>query len=220
MKAIFASILCLGFFVSCSSGGLGVAATSAPSVAAIDGAASGSSARLLKKEGRVSLKTTSLEDCALDCERIVVDHEGRLESKNLSEDSFHASIRVPTTQLEPLMEQLCELGTVTTRRMTEEDVTEQWRDLEAALANKRKLRDRLRGLLSKAQTVEEMLQVETELERVQTELDQMEGRIKSLRNQVALAEVQFTAEKKKIPGPVGVVKDGTGWFLKKLFVLN
>ena len=91
-----------------------MAATSAPSVAAIDGAASGSSARLLKKEGRVSLKTTSLEDCALDCERIVVDHEGRLESKNLSEDSFHASIRVPTTQLEPLMEQLCELGTVTT----------------------------------------------------------------------------------------------------------
>ena len=196
-----------------------MAAAPVPSVA-MAGVNSGGSARLLKKEGRVSLKTTSLESCALDCSRIVSKHDGRLESKSLSEDSFHASIRVPATQLEPLMDGLCELGTVTTRRMTEEDVTEQWRDLEAALANKRKLRDRLRELLSKAQTVEEMLKVETELERVQTELDQMEGRMKSLRNQVALSEVQFTAEKKKVPGPVGVVKDGTGWFLKKLFVLN
>lgn len=219
MKAIFASILCLGFFVSCTTGGPGVLAAPMPS-AMMSGTDSGSSARLLKKEGRVSLKTTSLDACALDCSRIVVNHEGRLESKSLSEDSFHASIRVPTNQMKPLMDGLCELGTVTSRRMTEEDVTEQWRDLEAALANKRKLRDRLRELLSKAETVEEMLKVETELERVQTELDQMEGRMKSLRNQVALAEVQFTAEKKKIPGPVGVVKEGTGWFLKKLFVLN
>jgi len=50
----------------------------------------------LKKEGRASRKTVSLEACALGYSRIVVNHEGRLESKNLSEESFHASIRVPT----------------------------------------------------------------------------------------------------------------------------
>ncbi|MEM9080739.1 MAG: DUF4349 domain-containing protein [Verrucomicrobiota bacterium] len=227
MKRVLLMILLGVGGVGLSSCGTGVAgvpvAPMAPGLASYSEGQAGSfdgPSRMLRREGRVAVKARSLESCSEACVGLVEQFGGRMESSDLSEERYAASIRVPTAHLEGLMEELCGLGKVTTRRVSEDDVTEAWRDLEAALVNQRALRDRLRVLLEKAENVEEMLAVEKELARVQTELDQMEGSLMRLKSQVALSELDFSAEREKVPGPLGVVKDGTGWVLKKLFVLN
>lgn len=118
------------------------------------------------------------------------------------------------------MDSLSRIGTVTYRKISMDDVTAQYLDLEAEIKNKRALRDRLRQLLAKSETVKDTLAIEKELSRVQTELDQLEGRLKLLRSQVAMSTLNLNLERETIPGPLGVATKSTGWALKKLFVLN
>ena len=118
------------------------------------------------------------------------------------------------------MTSLTTIGKVTHQRITIDDVTEQYLDLQAALKNKRVLRDRLRNLLKQTKNVGELLKVEEQLARAQTELDQMEARLTQMRSQVAHSTLTLSIERNRIPGPIGAVTTGTGWVFKKLINLN
>jgi hypothetical protein len=112
------------------------------------------------------------------------------------------------------------LGTVYSRSVNGDDVTEKYIDVEARLKNKIALRDRLKQLLNKATEVKDILAIETELNRVQADIDSMEGIIKSLKGQVDFATVELSLERKQILGPIGYVFKGLWWGVKKLFVLR
>ena len=118
------------------------------------------------------------------------------------------------------MESLESVGKVTSSRVNMTDITAAYLDLDAALKNKRALRDRLRSLLSRATKIEDTLKIEKELSRVQTELDQMEARMKYMRSKVAHSTLDLSITRDRIPGPLGAVKDGTGWVFGKLLYLN
>lgn len=48
----------------------------------------------------------------------------------------------------------------------------------------------------------------------------MEALLKLMQSQVALSTLSLSIERKRIPGPVGALTSGTGWFFKKLVNLN
>lgn len=177
-------------------------------------------ARKIRKDGSMAMRTGALEESAEKCVALVAAHHGILQTSTLTEEDYHATIRVPSKSLEPLMDSLSGLGKVTSREVSVDDVTAQYRDLEAEISNKRALRDRLRQLLAKSTTIKDTLAIEKELARVQTELDTMEGRMKLLRSQVARATLNLDIAREHIPGPLGAVAKGAGWTVKKLFVLK
>lgn len=162
-----------------------------------------------------SLKTSSEKSVAL-----AHQHRALVTSSSLTEDRYEATLRVPAASLPSLMESLSTVGRVTHRRVEMTDVTEATLDLQAALKNKRALRDRLRSLLDQATQVEDILKIEKELSRVQTELDQMEARLKSLSSQVSHSTLNLSIKRDRIPGPVGAVTKGTGRLFGKLNHLN
>ncbi|MBI3722911.1 DUF4349 domain-containing protein [bacterium] len=82
------------------------------------------------------------------------------------------------------------------------------------------MRDRLRSLLEKATSVQDIVLVEKELSAVQGELDSMEARLKVLRSTSALSEVVLTAERPRILGPLGYAGYGLWWVFSKLFVIR
>ena len=166
------------------------------------------------------MKSRSLEESATRCVALVQAHRGSVSSSTLTEDDYHATIRVPSASLEPLMDSLAGMGRVTSRQVSAEDVTEEYHDLEAELKNTRALRDRLRRLLEQSETVKDSLAIEKELTRVQTKLDTLEGRLKRLRSQVVESSLDLNIDREKIPGPLGLVGKGGGWAVKKLFVLK
>jgi hypothetical protein len=210
-------LLAAALLTSCASHeGLSGSAAYAPAAPA----AKSRSERIIRKDGSMAMKSRALGDSVTKCVSLVEAHHGVLQSANLTEDDYRATIRVPSTSLEPLMDSLAGVGRVTSRRVSAEDVTAEYHDLEAGLANKRALRDRLRLLLAKATTIKDTLAIEKELARVQTELDVLEGRMKLLRSLVARSTLQLNIDREHIPGPLGAVTKGAGWTLKKLFVLN
>lgn len=175
--------------------------------------------RKLVKNGSISLECVDVGKAADGVEGILKRHGGFVENKREGEDvSFDA--RVPVESLVVSMDELAALGEVTSRRVRVKDVTDEYIDVEAKIKNLRVLRERLRGLYAKAGKVDEMLKIEKELARVQGDLDSLEGRMKAMRKNIAYSELSIEIERKRIPGPVGVLGKGIGWVGKKLWVLN
>jgi len=146
---------------------------------------------------------------------------GYVQSRSDSEENYaNLTLRVPAAALKDVVGKLEALGKVTYRSMSSRDVTEEYIDLEARLANMIALRDRLKKLLDKATDVKEILAIEKELSRAQAEIDSMTGRMKALKGQVDLATLELTLDRKEILGPLGAAFKAIGWGIEKLFVIR
>lgn len=179
--------------------------------------------RILVKTGTMSLEVTDVELSTQQARQVTKKHRGYLENISSSQqDQPYArlELRIPKDRLSAVMDELASLGKVTSREIEVEDVTGQWVDLQAKLKNMRALRDRLRTLLSKAQNVKEMLEVEKELARVQSDLDSLEGRLKAMSKHNTYSKLTLSIRQKSVPGPIGAVGKGAWWSVKKLFVLR
>lgn len=104
-------------------------------------------------------------------------------------DKASVTLRVPADKFDAALEQLAKLGTVKAQHKQADDVTDQVVDLDARLATQRASVDRMRALLAKAASVNEVAQVESELTRREADLESMESRRTALGGQVALSTV-------------------------------
>lgn len=170
-----------------------------------------------------SVEVTDVAVAARQVEEWVAARKGHIDSSSESlSDSESASftVRVPSNQLDPLLDEFASLGKQTTLRLTAEDTTDAYFDLQSKIRNTEALRDRFRRLLDEAEEVKEVLEIEKELARVQTELDSLKGRFQRLDDRIRLATVDLELRARTIPGPVGAANQGLWWGLRKLFVLN
>lgn len=98
-------------------------------------------------------------------------------------------IRLPQEEFLPAIKELERLGHVKAKRITGNDVTEEYVDLEARLTNLERQENRLLEILAKANTVEEILKVENQLERVRGEIERITGRLRYLDDRIELATI-------------------------------
>lgn len=128
------------------------------------------------------------------------------------------TLRIPDPELEAALDGLGALAHEARREIRAADVTDQYTDLEIRLANARALRQRLADLLERAETVEDVLEVERELSRVTTEVERLEGQLRGLQDRVAFATVRLVLTPDVDPGPLGYVAIGVYEAVKWLFV--
>ena len=202
----------------------------APAYAGSSRSKAGEKGKTVVDDGRIRIyrasQTVEVSEVETASARVadwVQARKGYLEaSREAEDDSANASftIRVTAEDLDSLLDQFASLGKQASRRVTAEDTTDAYHDLQARIHNTEALRDRLRRLLDEAKGVKEILEIEKELARVQSDLDAMKGRFQRMDAQVRLATIELQLRTKKIPGPVGAANRGFWWGIKKLFVLN
>lgn len=90
------------------------------------------------------------------------------------------AIRVPSQSFTLALADASRLGDVKSRKVETQDVTEEYVDLQARLANAQSQEKALLSLMDKAKTVDEVLQVRQVLTQTQQEIEQLKGRIKFL----------------------------------------
>lgn len=130
------------------------------------------------------------------------------------------TLRLPSKALPNTLASIGELGRVTERNVSSEDVTERYVDTDARLRAMTALKDRLQGLLEKAQTVQDVLAIEKELGRIQGELESLQARLQALKGQVDLATVEVRLNRRRVLGPLGYLFKGAWWAVEKLFVIQ
>jgi len=108
--------------------------------------------------------------------------------------SLSASLRVPAAELDATLAELRELGRVENESQKGEDVTRQYADLVARLANARNTEQRLGQMLAqRTGKLSDVLDVEREISRVRGEIEQMEAERRATADQVAFATAQLHA---------------------------
>jgi acetolactate synthase regulatory subunit len=109
-------------------------------------------------------------------------------------------LKVPADRFDALVSGLAGLGRVRTVSVQAQDVGEEYTDLEARLANARRLESRFLELLAaRTGNLADVLAVERELARVREQIERTEGRLRFLRSRVALSTLTVTLEE---PSPL------------------
>jgi hypothetical protein len=97
-------------------------------------------------------------------------------------------LKVPASRFDELTEGLAPLGRLQFVNVGAEDVSEEFVDLTARVANGRRLEDRLVELLrTRTGKLQDVLSVERELARVREEIERMEGRLRFLKTSAQLS---------------------------------
>lgn len=100
----------------------------------------------------------------------------------------HLTLRVPAEQFEALVSWTEERVKVESINVGTQDVTAEWVDVEARLANDRRAEARLQELLAtETASLSDVLEVERELSRVRGEIERAEGQLRYLRDRVGYA---------------------------------
>jgi len=130
--------------------------------------------------------------------------------------SAQFTLRVPGGQFFALLTALDQLGTVVTKQISSNDVTEQFVDLESRLRHWRAQEEQLLALMRRAGAIKDIMTVRNELAQVQLEIERLEGQIRFLNSRVDLSTVTInlvpTGTTKKAPEvlPFGA-QIGGGW---------
>jgi hypothetical protein len=103
-------------------------------------------------------------------------------------------VRVPVQKFDAFLAAVVKLGELQRNHLDSQDVTQEYYDVEARIANKQKEEKRLQKHLDESTgKLEDILAVERELTRVRGEIEQMQGRIRYLANLSSLSTVTITA---------------------------
>ncbi len=153
---------------------------------------------MIARTAALTLVAADFDQARAATEAILSRHQGYFADLNVSAPSgaaraISATLRVPADQLEATLAELRKLGRVETESQNGQEVTAQYVDLEARLANARNTAQRLTDLLrERTGKLADVLAVETELDRVRGEIESMEAQRKSLSSRVAFASVNLT----------------------------
>jgi hypothetical protein len=98
-------------------------------------------------------------------------------------------LRVPSTGFEDALAQVEELGTVESKRVSGEDVGEEFVDLEARLRNFEAQETVLLRLMDRAASVSDTVKVQRALTGVQLEVERIRGRLRFLEDQTSFGTI-------------------------------
>lgn len=117
---------------------------------------------------------------------------GFVQSSNLEGKLVGLVVRVPAAELEGFVARLGRLGRVVGESISGEDVTAEFVDTEGRLRHWRAQETVFLGLMAKARTIGETIEVQRQLSSVQEQIEQLEGRRRLLEDRTAMSTVRLT----------------------------
>lgn len=152
------------------------------------------------KSSNISMNVDKLDDTMVELNKIIEVYDGYITSlekySGEHSNSAHLSIKVPSENYEAMHESIISLGKVSSDISSTEDVTEDYIDLTARINMLKDSKAAYTRLLTKAKSVEEILQVEKELERIVYEIESTQGKLDYLNNQVQMSSIHLVIREK------------------------
>jgi hypothetical protein len=153
---------------------------------------------MIIRTAELQVTTKEFDNARSSVEQILKRRHGYVGELNVNTTpgaarSLSGTLRVPAVQLDAMLSDLKSLGTTDKESQGGEEVTQQYVDLQARLANAKHTEQRLTDILrERTGKLSDVLAVETQISRVRGEIEQMEAQRKSMKNQVDLATLTLT----------------------------
>ena len=168
----------------------------------------------LIREANLSIQSTEFEKAVADLEALVIEMGGYFQNASLRGGSYRNAnanrtgdytIRIPAEQYDAFMGQTGNLGYVTSRNETTENIGEKYYDAEARLKTQKTKQERLLSLLEKAENMEDIISLETALSDVEYEIERLSSTLNRYDSLIGFSTIYLTLnEVHKVSEETGV----------------
>jgi uncharacterized protein DUF4349 len=161
--------------------------------------------------GSITVRVSNVGSAADHATAIAIAAGGHVgtDKRGNEEQASEADLvlRVPADRFDTTMADLARLGTELNRSTQAEDVTEAVVDINVRIAAQQASVDRVRTLLAKANSVGEVVSIESELTKREADLASLQARQRVLADQVALSTITITLLGPSAPVPAPAKSD-------------
>jgi hypothetical protein len=148
----------------------------------------------------VTVKAGAFDSTLADVRSLVQLQGGFIAGTDAqSNPAFNDQIRtgvitfmVPAEKFDNTIDQLAKLGKVQNEHITGQDVSAQYVDLQARLANAQAQRDAMIALLKRAQSISDIIAVQNQLGQITQTIEQLKGQINYFDHNTAYSSVSVT----------------------------
>ena len=165
--------------------------------------------RLVIRNAYLDLVVPDTETALDEINNLVAELEGYIVESNVYQyqegKQAHVTLRVPAESLNLALERIRSLATeVRSERISGQDVTEEYVDLNSRLRHLEATEKRLLEFLEKAEDTEAALDVYEQLREVEGEIEQVKGRIQYLEQSAAMATISLDITPDALAQPIQV----------------
>jgi hypothetical protein len=171
----------------------------------------------------ISLEVNNVDAAITQLENLANEFNGYPSSISVSKGekikTGSITLKVPQTEFFDAIIRVEQIGQVKNKNVNSEDVTQQYIDLTARLANAQREEKILLDLMNKATDVKDMLEIESELARVRGEIESYTGQLNFLENRIDYSTITVDLSEPSPPLPLpevnwySLVISGLSWLL-------
>jgi hypothetical protein len=171
---------------------------------------------MIVQTASLNILATNYDEASAAIEKLAAAHGGYVEKLDAKAQTgnareLSAALRIPTKQLDGFLSDVRKLGHVEEETRSNEEVSDQYVDLQARLKSARATEQRLIELLgTRTGKLQDVLEAERELARIRSEIESMQGQSTILVHRVNYATVQvdLSEEYRQVLGS-GPISAGT-----------
>ena len=108
--------------------------------------------------------------------------------------------RVPSEHFQTIVDRLEDCGTIVSRSVQTDDVTDEYKDLGLRLGVMESSRQRLVALMDQAGNLEELLKLEEQLTKLTAEIESLKGKLKKLSQDISYSTIQVNFATRSVVG--------------------
>ncbi|MEO8234378.1 MAG: DUF4349 domain-containing protein [Flavobacterium sp.] len=148
------------------------------------------------KTGNLRFESSNLESSFQTVQKAVAKHKAIIQNDDSGKDDYSVyrnfTIRIPNQDFDAFISEISQgVSHFDKKEISQQDVTEEYVDIEARMNAKKKLEARYIQLLTKANKVSEMLEIEKQLAEIREEIEAKEGRLKYMQSQVSMSTINI-----------------------------
>lgn len=148
------------------------------------------------QQGEIAFATENIGKSSAWIKKQTEHLKGYISNENLQVHTEkienEITIRIPAANLQILIDSITsQAGKLDNKKISVEDVTAEYIDLEVRINNKRALENRYKQLLQKANKVADMIAIEEQIGNLREEIEAAEGRWRLMKNQIALSTLRI-----------------------------
>ncbi|MDN5422710.1 MAG: DUF4349 domain-containing protein [Chryseobacterium sp.] len=160
-------------------------------------------AKKVIKNGNMRIQVGDIKKAQNQVADILKKNEAYIQNEQFQntdlDDNLDLVIRVPHKNFDALINSFSEgVGSVLSKNISSDDVTEEYTDVSIKLANKKIYLEKYRDMLRSASTTKDMIEIQETIRELEDEIDVAEGRLRFIDDRVNYSTLNLSLYKEKV----------------------
>lgn len=159
--------------------------------------------RKIIKNGDMRIQVGDIKKAQTQVNDILKSNKAYIQNEEFKntdiDENLDLTIRVPHKNFDALVNSFSDgVGSVLSKNISSDDVTEEYTDVSIKLANKRIYLEKYRDMLRNAATTKDMLEIQENIRELEDEIDVSEGRLRFIDDRVNYSTLNLSLYKEKV----------------------